>query len=354
MKTYIITESQLNKLLLKEGYLDDLYLSDNFKRWFQGSKIVDENGRPILLGHATRSFGFNRFDTPFIHLSSIDDASYFSGGHKRMFKFKSTLNKLSDDEIIKLYNKHFAYREENALHLLDENRFKQTIEYYENKIQEWENETDEELDEYGITREENNDSIRALKKGIVALQKRFEKYNGKLYMKYFNGSFPAVPNDNNGIVLWLKSYYPTVSLIRQVILNMMFKKDEYMGNGGTYALCARVIKPLYIECKYHSWDNIYIGRDNCNGAYDELFDMYEQLGWNERHLGKGSDFALDNESIAIIAQKLGYDGVVFEHIKEGAYGTVRMDKTYIVFSTKQLKSPFENNGQFGDVENIWK
>lgn len=124
MKTYIITESQLNKLLLKEGYLDDLYLSDNFKRWFQGSKIVDENGRLILLGHATRSFGFNRFDTPFIHLSSIDDASYFSGGHKRMFRFKSTLNKLSDDEIIKLYNKHFAYREENALHLLDENRFK--------------------------------------------------------------------------------------------------------------------------------------------------------------------------------------------------------------------------------------
>ena len=31
-----------------------------------------------------------------------------------------------------------------------------------------------------------------------------------------------------------------------------------------------------------------------------------------------------------------------------------MDTTYIVYSTKQLKSPFENNGDFGDVENIFK
>lgn len=27
---------------------------------------------------------------------------------------------------------------------------------------------------------------------------------------------------------------------------------------------------------------------------------------------------------------------------------------YIVFSTKQLKSPYENNGNFGDVDNLFK
>ena len=82
----------------------------NFKKWFNGSKMVDENGKPLLLGHATRSFGFNKFNTNFIHLSSINDASYFSGGNKRMFKFKNTINKMDDNEIVNFYNKYFKYQ----------------------------------------------------------------------------------------------------------------------------------------------------------------------------------------------------------------------------------------------------
>jgi hypothetical protein len=83
----------------------------------------------------------------------------------------------------------------------------------------------------------------------------------------------------------------------------------------------------------------------------ELAGVY---GLNQTNLGRGSWFYLDNETIAEFAKELGYDGVVFKRIKEGSYGNVNMDTTYIVYSTKQLKSPFENNGDFGDVENIFK
>ena len=82
--------------------------------------------------------------------------------------------------------------------------------------------------------------------------------------------------------------------------------------------------------------------------------MMKELTICPSTLKKGSYFGLDNESIAYLAKLCGYDGVVFKNIREGAYGNVRMDTTYIVFSTKQLKSPYENNGNFGDVDNLFK
>ena len=356
----IIRES-IQKILV-EGYLDDVYLSDNFKRWFSGSKIVDENGTPLLLGHGTRSFHSlyksKKFNTSFIHLASIDDASYFSGGKKRMFRFKKTFNKLSDEDVINFYNKYLKYKSFGFMRLLDDEAMNKILKKYD----------DEKLKmnkESKFFSPEKRKQIKILLDVCKnALLKRYQNNLGRLVYQeaYENSGYPMLTigymdaekyNDKNRIKKWLEHDFPTLDSLRKIVINYMFTKDNYIGNGGVYPLCARVLNPLTINCHGNSWASIYVRPDSCD-AYDALFDKYCELGGNKENIQKGSWFKLDNESIAYLAKQLGYDGVIFKNIREGGNENIRMDTTYIVFSTKQLKCPFENNGEFGDVENLFK
>ena len=345
------------KMRLLENYLDDIYQSGNFLSWFKGSKMVDANGRPLLLGHATRNFGFNRFNTRFIHLSTINDASYFSGHNKRLFKFKNTLNKLSAEEIVAIYNDYFTSLNNGKLHPLDASAISFISNAYNDNLRRLSNEEEiAKLKKYHI--DANEEYSRYLKAYKMFL-KFAERYVGKMYFKEYSKGLPRlIPSgpyslDNSRFNLWFKGYFMSIGQIKKIIMNEMFKKDAYEGKGGVYPLCAKVVNPFYIDCNGNSWDRIYIHPENCTD-YEGMFMKYNELGWNKRGEKKGSWFSLDNEAIAILAYERGYDGVIFKNIREGAYGNVRMDATYIVFSTKQLKSPFENNGQFGDVENIYR
>ena len=343
--------NDLQKETLQEGYCDDIYLSDNFKKWFNGSKMVDENGKPLLLGHATRSFGFNKFNSNFIHLSSINDASYFSGGNKRMFKFKNTINKMDDNEIINFYNKYFKYQTYEDLYLLNDETMSKILDKYENELL-----TIKEKKSKYFSDEEIEEKINLLNNCKNILLKRYNKYNGKLCCRpYHNGMPRLTPSGfaEKNVKLWISECFPTIKQLRDDIAYEMFKKDDFIGKGGTYALCARVLNPLIIDCHWQPWYSISIRPDNCND-YDGLFKKFCEYGLNKRNYGKGSWFNLDNETIAFFAKELGYDGVIFNNIREGADGEIGMETTYIVYSTKQLKSPFENNGDFGDVENLFK
>ena len=356
MERFSILEEKIRSVVrkvLREGFLDDVYSGNNFMKWFKGSKIVDENGKPLILGHATRSFGFKKFNTEFIHLSSIDDASYFSCGNKRLFRYKNTLSKLSDDDVIELYNKYLGYKSDGRYFKLDSNALARIEDAYRNefvKIEKWLKDGEDFAEE----------DLNNLKHAYSLFIGKVNRFPNKLIYKgnYWEDTLPPLmPKgfgiDNESFKIWINSYFITSNRLRKVVLNWMFENDNYMGKGGTYPLCARVLNPLYVDCKGNPWDRIYVTPYGCNG-YNELFDKYCELGLNKTDLKKGSDFGLDNESIAYLAKLCGYDGVVFKNIREGAYGNVKMDTTYIVFSTKQLKSPYENNGNFGDVDNMFK
>ena len=359
-----LTESDLHKIIrtcvgkiLQEGLLDRIYLSDSFKKWFSGSKMVDDNGRPLLLGHATRSFGFDKFNTDFIHLSSFDDASFFSGGNRRMFRDKETIGNMSDEEIIELYNKFFTYGDKsNEVELLDDETARLIALEYNSAIEKtYDPEEIAIHKKYGMNIEKEREILPIFKK--IFLNHYKENRGNICYLKHDNGMPTLSPyyydyfkNKERQTESWLNREFPTVQMIREKLANDMFTPDRYEGKGGTYPLCARVLNPLHVDCHWNTWDCIYIYKDF--PEYDEFLDKYcEETG---KRITRGSSFGLDNESIAYIAKQLGYDGVVFHNIREGAYGEARMRETYIVFSTKQLKSPFENNGNFGDVENMFK
>lgn len=53
-----------------------------FKKWFGDSKVVDENGKPLVVYHGTKSdVDFSVFNTP-SHFGSADQASLIAGGLK--------------------------------------------------------------------------------------------------------------------------------------------------------------------------------------------------------------------------------------------------------------------------------
>ena len=363
MNKLVLTENDINNLvcrcmrrILEEGYIDDTYESDSFKKWFMGSKIVDENGKPLLLGHATRSFGFSKFNTPLIHLSTINDASFFSGGSRRLFKYKNTLSKLSEEEVIDLYNKYFSYNGNFEISKVTDSAADRILSKYDSKIQKL-SDPDEikKLQKYDIDAE-NERKLAKICKNLFL--KKLAKNPGQMcFVINYNGLprlYPAGEEYTNkkSIMHWLSVTFLTVNQLRKNIIDEMFANDGYVGKGGTYALCARVLNPLHVDCQGATWDNIYI-KPECE-AYDGLFEKYCENGMNKNHYSKGSWFSLDNETIAYFAKELGYDGVIFHNIREGALGEAFMRTTFIVFSTKQLKSPFENNGEFGDVENLFK
>lgn len=59
MERFSILEEKIRSVVrkvLREGFLDDVYSGNNFMKWFKGSKIVDENGKPLILGSCDQKF----------------------------------------------------------------------------------------------------------------------------------------------------------------------------------------------------------------------------------------------------------------------------------------------------------
>jgi len=54
-------KSLIKKLLVEYVETNDVIESDDFKRWFNGSKIVDDGGKPLVVYHGTEA-KFNNFD----------------------------------------------------------------------------------------------------------------------------------------------------------------------------------------------------------------------------------------------------------------------------------------------------
>lgn len=79
----------LNNKQLKESI--DITQSENFKEWFGNSKVVDENGKPLVVYHGTSNFGFNTFKTPVFFSDNLETASRF-GWENTKFEVSSLKN----------------------------------------------------------------------------------------------------------------------------------------------------------------------------------------------------------------------------------------------------------------------
>lgn len=68
-------------------------LNDNFWKWFNNSKVVDENGNPLVVIHRTKS-DFNTFDITKSHPMNLQGKGFYFSSKDDLFMKNSFGNKI--------------------------------------------------------------------------------------------------------------------------------------------------------------------------------------------------------------------------------------------------------------------
>lgn len=248
-KIFKITERQLH-------YLDNIFESnkqnDAFWRWFQGSKVVNDDGSPKEVYHGTPNT-FDSFDTSLIFLTDNKRLASDYSSSKRFIDKGNVIN----PKIKAIMGKDYGSNDLNILikDLVSTGLFKVERKY----SSPYSNEMSNMLVNTDTDDETNADYTR------VDLIKR-----------------------------WLSRSY----------------------EGGILRLYARIVKPFVIDAKGRRFDNL-----NGNGS------------------GIAEDFVKE-------AKAKGCDGIIIYNVVDG---NMRKVNEYIVFSPNQVKSAYDNNGDYSLV-----
>lgn len=108
-----LTEQDLHRII-KESL-------DKFMKWFSGSKVVDEGGKPLLLYHAYESDGFG---------GSYDSGMVF---YTNDYDYASEFGDIIDKGYLKLINPYIAkdgiLRREDGSPIMDEDGYEMEVGY---------------------------------------------------------------------------------------------------------------------------------------------------------------------------------------------------------------------------------
>lgn len=254
-KIFKITEGQLN-------YLNNIFESDEqndaFWKWFQGSKVVNNDGSPKEVYHGTPNT-FDTFNTSIIFLT--DDkklASDYSSSNRFVDKGK-TIN----PKVKAIMDKDYDFKDLNTL-------------------------------------------IKDLTStGLFKVERKYSS-------PYSNEMKNVMVNVDTGDEINID--YTRIDFIKNWL------QKTY--SGGILRLYARIVKPFVIDAKGRRFDNL-----NGNGS------------------GIAEDFVKE-------AKGKGCDGIIIYNVVDG---NMRKANEYIVFSPNQVKSAYDNNGDYSLVsDNVYE
>ena len=130
----VLKSSLLNENSLGEPISNNPQALQNFWNWFNGSKVIDEKGRPLVVYHGTQS-EFNTFDTEYVFTTNDKNTSDRYGKSLALY--------------ISIKNPYIIEADDNMWNAvkIPEDIFTQ-FEYHINKLQDYIY-TENELEEYG-------------------------------------------------------------------------------------------------------------------------------------------------------------------------------------------------------------
>ncbi len=268
----------------------------NFYKWFGDSKVVDEQGRPLVVYHGTEATGFMEFDTSgsgktegtgAFFSNTLAGAMTYSGSREifkgadlqeiinNYEKYNIEIEKISDNEYQSTSIKGYTYTGETIADVI--------TKMYE---------ADAIFDEV----KGNYETYLSLKNPLIV------DFEGRDWQSY------------NAPV-----YYHVLDADMETIDTFMNREDA----------------EFFINTESENYGEMTIEED---------IDIY-------------SDFTETTDSIARQAREDGYDGVIFEDIiDEGRYGRGYGDGdvVYVAFNPEQIKS-VDNIGEFSQTDpNIYK
>ena len=303
--------------------MDEKIDSKEFKEWFGNSKVVDEEGRPLVMYHGTANKVFDEFDINKTNQFSLYGRGFYFTDNKEIATEYQEKDK-SYGGIKDIVPKDTKWNEENSKILLD--TIKKEIARIEN--------------EYPII----PGSITNISFAQVPKEERqdIKNYYKALLMLERDGFYRGVVSTSD-LITWMNNTFTRDSLsyaAEKEGLTINFIRD----NPGVFETYLSIQNPFNID-EHEMTDReigYIFGSENIeyvaqvhNRSFDRMMDFLQNT----------SRFDKVNEIRSTLREKLirlGYDGIT--HIGGGRVGDTE-HRVYIAFYPTQIKS-IDNIGTF--------
>lgn len=301
----IVPESKIVKKQI-EDVMDKTTRDENFKRWFDESKVIDLNEEPKVVYHGT-THDFGEFTM---------DRSNPENHHGTGFYFSDSVNDVNRN-----------YGTEQGADLT------QRIELAAERM------TDDIMEERGI-----DDWDEAMEIAKEEAKKEFFGESPNVMPVYLKLDKPAVVGGDNQEFLEVRFFDEDGEFL-----------DEPEGEG------AELLEALVNSIESNTYDGYKVSREIVGELQEQFEDSFtlkefeEALRSNENfmHLENDEGMLINHEIIGDAYSNAGYDGIIL-HNAEEQFKNMGMDEDtthYVVFEPKNIKS-VNNSGAFSDDGDI--
>lgn len=279
-----------------QAYIDRVKDNPNFKQWFKNSKVVDENGDPLIVFHATE-FNFDEF-------ADGDIGFHFGTSQAARDRiFRSRLDTSSSNTISQTDNAIIPTLKE----FLDQ-EFKSFLE----NLKEQKNLSDSQ--------------VRDVEEALFSVIESLDDY---------------LDEETTDSMIVNELIMQASPEVKEILNIQAIRKGARTG-----AYFLSIQNPIRTP-DIAMWDSAHTIKDDLAGVFDDIsqqainkFDeIFEDL---ESYSGNDKEYL---KQVVDLFKEFGYDGIVYENIYEGDG-----DDSYIVFDANQIKSIW-NNGEFNANSN---
>ncbi len=279
----------------------------NFKAWFGNSKVVDEQGKPLVVYHGSRESGFTEFSTDYIDHSRSHKGFFFASNWQLACSYiKGSCRDAAIPEIFdSLEDALDAARDEDA-------DFSVETQYYDRE------------EGSGVTYDSEDDLLEQYEFDDEDDVEDFIKENvAKAYKVYDVDGYRVGEFDEDELDAMLETI------------------NERGGDRrpGIYEVYLKMENPLVIDAGDQNWEDIRLDGDwNPVDRYEDLEDDNGEPLWYPYTTRELVKIAFDGES----------DGLIIKNVYDaggGGHGTEHGD-VYVVFKPNQIKSADKNIGTY--------
>lgn len=362
-----------------------------FKDWFgdwennpsEASKVVDENGEPLVVYHGSDSYGFNIFDPS----KSDDKISLFASSSKWIAStytsfqplenaaVKNALLKGNAIDLIK--NKDWKSLEKLINSVINYNLPRPTeygfpLPYGNKKVLDKIQAIRKELDNSNLSEEEHLSLLADLTKAEDEYY-YYGNYTFKVEQRTIRGKDNIRISIDDSYAKQFSSYYTEEGVIFRGSPEKLI--DALTFDTKVYDLFFNIKNPLILDNQYNEYGHV----NNWNNLdfAPAAKDVQNRTLWGE--LMPGTHKQTKTRDVAAYAKEHGYDGVIFKqiadiggnpgyqslspitdgdelyadmHIGEDSYDATSKFKSdiFIAFNSNQVKSATDNVGTFSRTD----
>ena len=284
----------------------------NFKAWFGASKVVDSDGRPLVVYHGTQKSGFIDFSTDYIDKERSHKGFFFSNNRGLAITYTGRRGGNKDASLPEIFD-HI----EDALDAAKEKDADFGIEetYYdrEDDAQTY-SDLEDLLENYEF---EDEDDKEDFIKSNVATAYKVSDVDGYSMGEFYEGQEDEM----------------------LAAINERGSEER----PGVYAVYLRMENPLEVNAGYQNWDDIRLDEfwEPVKRAHDDEYadseDEYGERMWYSHTTRDLVELAFDSAHDGLIIRKVFDSG--------GGYGSEYGD-VYVVFKPNQIKSADKNVGTY--------